>query len=90
MVTHLFLLFPVFQIVSSTVSLAERQQFQRAQQLRFLKDQGLIKNEQDVRGGAGVASPREKDSGSVASLPFPTTGVNFPGSGSKQNRTGDI
>ena len=83
-------LFPVFQHVSSTVSLAERQQFQRAQQLRFLKDQGLIKHEQDVRGGAGVTSPRDKDSGSVASLSFPGTAVGFPGSGSKQKRTGDI
>jgi hypothetical protein len=76
--------------VSSALSLAERQLFQRAQQLKFLKDQGLIKNEQDVRGGAGVTSPRDKDAGSVASLSFPGTGVNFPGSGSKQKRTGDI
>lgn len=36
-----------------SLSLAERQKIQREQQLRFLKEQGLIKNENDVRGGAG-------------------------------------
>jgi hypothetical protein len=71
------------------LSLADRQQFQRSQQLKFLKDQGLIKNEQDVRGGAGVTSPRDL-AGPVSSPSFPATGVNFPGSGSKQKRTGDI
>ena len=43
------------------MSLAERQQLQRAQQLKFLKDQGLINNENEVRGGAGAASPSSKN-----------------------------
>jgi hypothetical protein len=46
---------------SVSLSLAERKKLQRAQQLRFLKEQGLIKNEQDVKGGAG------SDAGSVSS-----------------------
>lgn len=36
-----------------SISLAERQKLQRSQQLKFLKEQGLIKNEKDVTGGAG-------------------------------------
>mmetsp|Transcript_7683 Transcript_7683/g.18518 ORF Transcript_7683/g.18518 Transcript_7683/m.18518 type:complete len:930 (+) Transcript_7683:77-2866(+) len=38
---------------SASLSLADRQALQRAQQLKFLKDQGLINKESDVRGGAG-------------------------------------
>jgi hypothetical protein len=41
-----------------SLSLADRQALQRAQQLKFLKEQGLISEEKDVRGGAGVGSPR--------------------------------
>ena len=36
-----------------SLSLAERQKIQREQQLKFLKDQGLIRNEKDVKAGAG-------------------------------------
>mmetsp|Transcript_22511 Transcript_22511/g.53132 ORF Transcript_22511/g.53132 Transcript_22511/m.53132 type:complete len:961 (+) Transcript_22511:300-3182(+) len=38
---------------SVSLSLADRQALQRAQQLKFLKEQGLITKESDVRGGAG-------------------------------------
>jgi hypothetical protein len=40
----------------SVMSLRERQVLQRAKQLAFLKEQGLIKEESNLRGGAG-ASP---------------------------------
>jgi cyanophycinase-like exopeptidase len=40
----------------SVISLRERQAMQRAKQLAFLKEQGLIKEESNLRGGAG-ASP---------------------------------
>jgi len=36
-----------------SLSLAERQALQRARQLNFLKEQGLINKESDVKGGAG-------------------------------------
>jgi hypothetical protein len=36
-----------------SLSLADRQALQRQQQLKFLKEQGLINKESDVRGGAG-------------------------------------
>jgi hypothetical protein len=36
-----------------SLSLAQRQALQRAQQMKFLKEQGLINNEKDVKGGAG-------------------------------------
>jgi hypothetical protein len=62
----------LFQNVS--LSLAERQNLQRAQQLKFLKEQGLIADEQDVRGGAGAASPRNADGASVSSNTFSRTG----------------
>ncbi|KAL3938508.1 MAG: hypothetical protein SGARI_001721 [Bacillariaceae sp.] len=39
-----------------SMSLAQRQALQRAQQVKFLKDQGLINKEEDVRGGAGSDS----------------------------------
>ena len=38
----------------SVMSLQERQVLQRAKQLAFLKEQGLIKDESNLRGGAGV------------------------------------
>ena len=38
----------------SGMSLQERSQLQRDKQLRFLREQGLIKDEADVRGGAGT------------------------------------
>lgn len=43
-------------VISATksLSLADRQALQRAQQLKFLKEQGLIKKESDVLGGAGT------------------------------------
>lgn len=44
-----------------SLSLAQRQALQRAQQMRFLKEQGLIRNENDVTAGAG------SDAKSVAS-----------------------
>jgi hypothetical protein len=34
--------------------LQERSQIQRGMQLRFLREQGLIKSETDVKGGAGA------------------------------------
>lgn len=40
----------------------ERSQLQRDMQLRFLREQGLIKSETDVKGGAGAM-----DAASVAS-----------------------
>lgn len=55
------------------MSLAERQQLQRAQQLKFLKDQGLIRDENEVRGGAGASpkTPAGADSNSsVTSMSF--------------------
>lgn len=39
--------------MGANLSLADRQALQRAQQLKFLKEQGLINKESDVRGGAG-------------------------------------
>ena len=38
---------------SQSLSLAERQALQRQKQLDFLKKQGLINKESEVRGGAG-------------------------------------
>lgn len=40
----------------SNLSLQERSQLQRAKQLRFLREQGLIQNEMQVKGGACDAS----------------------------------
>ena len=55
---------------SPSLSLAERQALQRAQQLKFLKEQGLINHEKQVKGGAGAKSPRADNDGisSVASF----------------------
>jgi len=36
------------------LSLQERSQLQRDKQLRFLREQGLIQDESDVKGGAGA------------------------------------
>ena len=59
--------------IIQNLSLAERQQLQRAQQLKFLKDQGLIRDENEVRGGAG-ASPKNPAGGdcnsSVTSISY--------------------
>eukprot|EP00540_Astrosyne_radiata_P011231 CAMPEP_0116845078 /NCGR_PEP_ID=MMETSP0418-20121206/13061_1 /TAXON_ID=1158023 /ORGANISM="Astrosyne radiata, Strain 13vi08-1A" /LENGTH=228 /DNA_ID=CAMNT_0004476137 /DNA_START=30 /DNA_END=716 /DNA_ORIENTATION=- len=44
----------------STLSLQERQQLQRAKQIAFLKEQGLIKAGDGLRGGAGAPSPTSK------------------------------
>ena len=38
------------------LTLAERQALQRQRQMKFLKGQGLINDESEVRGGASVAS----------------------------------
>jgi hypothetical protein len=38
------------------LTLAERQQLQRDRQMKFLKHQGLINDEKEVRGGASVSS----------------------------------
>lgn len=38
------------------LSLAQRQQLQRERQMKFLKHQGIINDEKEVRGGASVAS----------------------------------
>lgn len=60
------------------MTLAERQAYQRQKQLQFLKDQGLIKDDNDVRGGAGAASPSE--TGSISSAGGPAgSSVSFPG-----------
>jgi len=46
---------------TSGISLQERQAIQRAKQLAFLKEQGLIKNESNLRGGAGATpSPQRR------------------------------
>jgi len=63
------------------MSLAERQALQRAKQLEFLKGRGLIKDETEVRGGAG-ASP-SCDTSSVASTNISGaagSAISFPGS----------
>jgi hypothetical protein len=65
------------------LSLQERSRLQRAKQLEFLKNQGLIKNEQDLRGGAG-ASPSETGSVGSSNVSFPRSAVSFPGT--KRNR----
>lgn len=69
-----------FISIPQTLSLQERSQLLRAKQLKFLKEQGLIKDEQDVRGGAG-ASPGQNDASSVAStgVSLPRSTVSFPG-----------
>ncbi|KAL3909623.1 MAG: hypothetical protein SGILL_008015, partial [Bacillariaceae sp.] len=46
-----------------SMSLAQRQALQRAQQMKFLKEQGLINKDEDVKAGAG------SDSKSVSSPP---------------------
>jgi hypothetical protein len=38
---------------TSQLSLSERQQLQRAKQIAFLKEQGLLKSENGTKGGAG-------------------------------------
>jgi len=71
------------QELSPQLSLQERSQLLRAKQLQFLKEQGLIKDEQDVRGGAG-ASPGKgnSDTASVAStgISLPRSTASLPGS----------
>lgn len=49
---------------SSVLSLAKRQAIQRAKQLQFLKEQGLINKESDVRGGAGGEAKSETSTSS--------------------------
>ena len=51
------------------LSLAERSQLQRAKQLQFLKNQGLIREDSEIRGGAGAASVTDDGNTSVASAP---------------------
>ena len=73
-----------------SLSLAERQQLQRAQQLKFLKDQGLIKDEMEVRGGAGVSPrnvPGSDANSSVTSVSYATTSVSYPGAKPKRKST---
>eukprot|EP00934_Nitzschia_sp_Nitz4_P008112 Nitzschia sp. Nitz4//scaffold19_size178191//41830//44605//NITZ4_001962-RA/size178191-augustus-gene-0.46-mRNA-1//1//CDS//3329540634//8102//frame0 len=53
---------------STNLSLAERQALQRAQQLKFLKDQGLINKESDVTGGAGKRSSPKVDNDGTSSV----------------------
>jgi hypothetical protein len=48
-----------------SLTLSQRQALQRAQQMKFLKEQGLIRDENDVKGGAG------SDSRSVSSNRVP-------------------
>jgi hypothetical protein len=52
---------PPSEAGSGTLSLAERQQIQRAKQIAFLKEQGLLKDPEALRGGAG-ASPAKQPS----------------------------
>jgi hypothetical protein len=40
---------------TANLTLAQRSQLQRAMQLQFLKEQGLIANENDVKGGASLS-----------------------------------
>lgn len=62
------------------MSLAERQAFQRQQQLKFLKAQGLINNDKEVPGGAGVKSPKMDPDGAASVASF--------GSFLRSNRSG--
>jgi hypothetical protein len=48
------------------LSLQERSQIQRDKQLRFLRDQGLIKRASDVKGGAGALDSASVTSSNVA------------------------
>jgi hypothetical protein len=55
-------------LATQNLSLAERSQIQRAKQLNFLKNQGLIREESEIRGGAGASSVVDDDE-SVGSAP---------------------
>ena len=57
----------------ANLSLADRSRLQRAKQLRFLKEQGLIRDEEDVKGGAGAetASVASSSLTSPSSKPSP-------------------
>ena len=82
-----------------SIPLAQRQVLQRAQQMQFLKEKGLIKKDSDVKGGAGAASPspkkgrrgsrRDSDSGSVHSITFPGSGASIAKGQARQNDTPD-
>jgi len=54
-------------VQTASLSLAERQAIQRQQQLKFLKEQGLINNEKEVRGGAGAPPPKVENDGGLSS-----------------------
>jgi hypothetical protein len=60
------------------MSLAERQAYQRQKQLQFLKDQGLIEDAADVRGGAGASPSETGSTSSVGGAPAESA-VSFPG-----------
>ena len=53
---------------NQNLSLAERSQLQRAKQLSFLKNQGLIRDDSEIKGGAGAASVASDGNGSVVSV----------------------
>jgi hypothetical protein len=53
-------------LLLQNLSLQERSQIQRDKQLRFLREQGLIKNASDVKGGAGAVDCASVSSSSNA------------------------
>jgi hypothetical protein len=55
---------------TTQLSLSERQQFQRAKQIAFLKEQGLLKNAVRMKGGAGAASPSKRNSSDGVTSPY--------------------
>ena len=62
-------LFAFFLLAPQNISLTERSQLQRAKQLQFLRNQGLIREDSEIRGGAGAASVTDDGNTSVASVP---------------------
>ena len=55
-----------FPLPAQGMSLADRQALQRKQQMKFLKEQGLINKESDLRGGAGGDAQSENSKSSRA------------------------
>jgi hypothetical protein len=58
---------------ATTLSLQERRQLQREKQLRFLRDQGLIRTEADLPGGAGADGASSVASGGASPAAMTTT-----------------
>ena len=69
--------FSLISVQLTPMTLAERQALQRANQVKYLKDRGVIKDEAEVKGGAGSASPSFNDTGSVASTNVSGSAISF-------------